>query len=117
LIVNSWVSTGYFALYMLPCIMSDPAEPSTLLSDPAIISSQLLDTTTAVPSISPDKPSPVTDRDYFFVTVELPTSGNKNWEKRLLSRVFDCVRNHFDTHDLDPDDAYFEHLQAILSRW
>jgi hypothetical protein len=118
--------------------MSDSAEPLTLLSDPAIISSQPPDTTTAVPLISLDKPSPVTDRDYFFVTVKLPTGGttdplpllisdlvyfipfkgnahfNKNWEQRLLSRVFDCVRNHFDTHDLDPDDAYFEHLQALF---
>jgi hypothetical protein len=117
--------------------MSDPSEPTSLSSDPAILSTQQPDSFSEASSFSVLSKPAVSDRGYFFVDVELPSSGTtdslpllvsdlvyfvpikgdarfgNNWEHRLLSRAFDCVRNHLATHDLDPDSAFLESMQAL----
>jgi hypothetical protein len=81
---------------------------------------------------------PPSDRDFFLVTVDLPDGSTTdplpllitdiitflptgkvhglrpNWQKKLFSRFMDGIRNHLDLHDLDPDHAFLESIQALF---
>jgi hypothetical protein len=113
--------------------MTTPSEPtptSSELSNPSSVTPSAQD-----PADLDDFSIP-SDREFILITVALPDGrttdplpvkvadlliviGNTrrykaDWQKRIFTRITDALRNHLDSHDLDPDHAYLESFQALF---
>jgi hypothetical protein len=113
--------------------MTTPSEPtptSSELSNPSSVTPSAQD-----PADLDDFSIP-SDREFILITVALPDGGTTDplpvkvadllivigntrrykadWQKCIFTRITDAVRNHLDSHALDPDHAYLESLQALF---